>query len=864
MQYKNILFLILAGFSLSGLAQKQMKVNKVSYSKDAQEILIEINASNADGTPMDLDGSKLRLSELIQEYNATDPLTINRIEKKDNQKVKAEPNQKVASAEPEQLTFLFLLDVSGSMRDTLCSKPRKVQMSMKKAKDAVIKVMKSGIPVGTTFISTFGDVVTTPEPIDNNSAPALLERLTKLPPCPKAPDTDLYFAIQSSADWIKAKPGKKIILLLSDGADDTRRNPRYDKGGITRIKPDELFARIKEISVKDTNLQIFPVGIGGAQKDFLQKLTDATVTKADSYSYEETPDSLGIFQKFREVAITAFSNYTIRAKNTVHPSYRGEPRNLKVELVEDASINNVRIYSVGTANNCEGLCATQDKKDWIKYLVLGILILALALMSFIYAVPMYKNFDFKRKYVKRYSEIKKPGMTQRDPVTDDSFEDDDLVVVRCNTITSLGSWEYCGNRCPAYSDCLRNMGCKGEGAGEEQDTYWSMKGIYKHLNWIWSGFLGGFIAWIILAVWKLLRGLSAIANLQNSVATALNKKFSAAQGTLFDKFGVMENALATVQALSDEMLTGFALGTAITGTLSWIEEKGGGRKLSWGRIILRMVLSGIIFAVLFPMGTFGFQYLLFKGSPYPGGLVVWTLFGLLMGIVLSIKSSISIKRGMMGGTIAGIVAYHVYFFVPRLFSDSQVELSKLIGFIILGGILAIFIVAVVSRLEDFEMEILQPEKFRRSIPISKWLKQGLIVHIGRDEGVYMYIPWMDESIHGRHAQLTYDSGKVSIEALATPTAVNGTNLPVGKKLQLKDRDMIQIGNGATKMMYKEKRVIIEGQDKNKPTPPSEIKTPFTPTSKKEQYHQEQETRTVIDNSRPNTDGPKPKINIKKR
>ncbi len=90
-------------------------------------------------------------------------------------------------------------------------------------------------------------------------------------------------------------------------------------------------------------------------------------------------------------------------------------------------------------------------------------------------------------------------------------------------------------------------------------------------------------------------------------------------------------------------------------------------------------------------------------------------------------------------------------------------------------------------------------------PISKWLKKGMEIYIGRSSKCYVFVKWEDEYVDDRHAKLVYQGGAVHIIPLFE-TMVNGVIVPENQKTVLQGDDIIQLGRySISRMQYKEKR-----------------------------------------------------------
>ncbi len=365
----------------------------------------------------------------------------------------------------------------------------------------------------------------------------------------------------------------------------------------------------------------------------------------------------------------------------------------------------------------------------------------------------------------------------------------------------LSTWEDIGGQCPNYPDCMdpKFLGCNGAGAPME-DSFFSRKGMFRQLNWMWYGALGGFLAWVFLAVFNLLdfQGLKALTS-----QLLPPEKLAALTDSKLSDPNMYELQL---KSLSNDLLLGIAFGTGLILMLSYIVEQSESRQFQWSRSLLRIglrTLLGMIVSVFIFLGGFYLQYGGLLPNLYFSGLLTWLCFGLAVGIILSLYSNIDITRGILGGLLAAFIAYNVYFGISNLFSNFIV--AKLISLILLGGILGLVLVSVISRLENFELEFIKPND-SPNIPISKWLKNNQAIYIGKEPGSYVYIKWDDPAVGMQHAQLSLENGIVYLQPL-TETLVNRKIIPINKKAPLANKDLIQLGRESTTLIrYREKRV----------------------------------------------------------
>lgn len=467
--------------------------------------------------------------------------------------------------------------------------------------------------------------------------------------------------------------------------------------------------------------------------------------------------------------------------------YRGEARLLRAQLAANTQIADKQ-FVIGSPTNPVNL----GYVDWQLLALVGALLVAVLLAVFSQLLPGVKRWRFQSKYVRRYAQIDKKKFARSDPYTLQTFDEEDKVVVKCRQIHHLDTWKLLDNKCVNYPGCLRHtpgvaQTCQeGEGI-TASEVFFSQQGAYRTLNWVWFGALGGLLAWLCMA---------AISSLPLQPLYAFFGRISG------DGNG---------HALLRDSLTGFSLGLFLSFMLAWAEENGQSRQFSWGRILIRTLLGTLISTAVFLFSFLLFKEIVGENMGFLRGLLSWGLFGLFLGISLSMRSSISILRATVGGSLAGSLAFLLYY-LPFLLNEfswgrNSFEWTKMMGFIILGAILALTLVSVIRRYEDFELTYLSPAEFRRVNPISKWLKTGMKIFIGTDSSCYVFVKWsdLDPAVQAQHAELSYSDGKVFIRPLH-PVWINGREIPLNKTYELRDKDEIQLGSdGITRMLFKVKK-----------------------------------------------------------
>lgn len=596
-----------------------------------------------------------------------------------------------------------------------------------------------------------------------------------------AGSVSLFEAIFKQLQRLNDYTGKKIIILLTKGQNESKEDLLSTTLPYTAA---DVSSFLKELG---PDVLLFPVGIGaGVDEPYLQSIVGETANSNDKFTNNDLPDNLlGLIQE--NIVIRSTHVLTLVPENEI---YRGEKRTIRVvhnsSDIPEASLS----FEKGSGIEPVILQRPPDLSVWALWLVIGVLLLSVLLAVIFLLIPVIRKWQFDNKYVKLYQ----PEGNRRsvDPLTNEPIMAGEKVVHKCQQVVPLATWEGLGGQCPNYPDCLDYMNCNGAGGPEKTEGLFSMQGIYRNLNWLWFGALGGFIGWMLYAVFRNI-GLEWYRSILSGV-------FSSGAGTLGSK-GDLQAVNQWMEGLVNNTLIGVAFGIGFILMLTIVEERSQSRRQSWLRVLLRVVMG-----IILSLGVFWLGYYLEKNvisSIYLSGLVTWLLFGLVVGLVLAFNSSISMLRGVLGGVLASVVGYQFYWLLGDVWQDFIA--AKLISLIVMGAILGWIIVTVISSLEDFELEYVSPSNVSNNIiPISKWLKSGLEVLIGTSNDCYVYVKWQDGEVAPIHAKLTMDNGKVFLMPIAE-TLVRGYPSPKGQKIALRDGDVIQLGKESiTRMRFRAK------------------------------------------------------------
>ena len=765
----------------TGSSESDFRIDSVGLNDAEYRIELYVRAIR-DGKSERLEKEGVRVRESM--FNGTVKFL-----KVDNIVHRTEERSAVLSI-PDTLNILFLTGVGADILPDVAQQRRALIQNS-------IDAIGTGANSTNYYIASYGDNAPLPKSLDYSQVDATLTELENR----QDQYAELYYSIVEATRFMRERKGKWVLFILTDGKN--RENPAQ----YGTFWPYELSDVQYFLSQLSLNTFVVPIGIGSnPDTAFLRLMVRATGNPSDTCAVNSLPPGLRD-QIARKVDIRY--NNIIRCYPSDDPVFRyREPRTYTVHWIGGPSITDSTSIRFDDPKSTQSKPHTLGKiftgASWLERWAFGLIGVLLALGVMAYTVPWLEKQNFKKNYVKPYQPV--PGRIQRDPITGEPFAEGEFVVTKCSRqTTSLQSWEYVGHKCPNYPKCLDNVNpCDGAGAPSGQEKFFSGKGINRRLNWLWFGMVGGLIGWSLFA----LLNLVGYKWYNSFLLQFWGERFGSGEryGSALD---------AHIQTLTDETLLGAAFGAGLCFMLSWAEERSQPRKISWLRIILRTLFGLLASSLVFLFGFF-LHYKGWVSSLFVSGLITWLLFGLVVGIVLSMRSAIPLRRGALGGLGAALVGYAVYA-IGNAFSDYDFASVKLISFVILGGLLGLLLVTVVSRADDFELEYVSPEQFRQVNPISKWLKNGVDIFIGRESGNYVYVKWDDEAVQPYHARLFYDKGTVFIEPLAE-TLLNGKLLPIKANTPLQNGDLLQLGRESnTRMRYREKRRADGGAGTPRPS-----------------------------------------------
>ena len=729
-----------------------LKIDTISITRNNPNVDVFIKALS-NNQPWDLKADNIVVSEKIGANGRWVPLVIQNVAQR--RKVRKE------KPKPQDGNFVFLLDVSTAM----------TQQALTQAKSIIKKIVNK---YSITETETFTIQLISNNTLDNKSLIIanknnLNQSIDTVKLRNRAPW--LYLNLKNRVNTLKNLNGKTIVILLSPGID------RADSTLTFQHLPSapELIDQLKTLMHKYPKFYIYPISIGdSANTAFLKQLPQITVAKDDEFAKQSIPAKLNQVVQGIEEIILATHQVKVQSAECI---FMNEQRYYKITSKVGTLESSEYPFKDGSQDDPIRTCySTVSWVDSLLYLLVGLVILGVLLAFLVFFLPGIRKNRFIQKYVKPYRI--EGNRRHRDQLTNRPIEEGEPSVYKCSQVTTLKTWIDFGWHCPNYPNCLNNpqFRCNGDGAPVNYQAFFDMQdSLVRKLNWLLFGAIGGFIGAAIYL------GIKEIERSNASFFQQISKDFN-----------VLNNALI-----------GASFGIGLIFMLSWIEERGQSRNISWLRILLRTFVGAIMSAFIFVIG-FYLQYKQIVTNPFIGSLLTWLLFGLGLGYVLSIQSSIPMRKALLGGLLAGLVTFGVRLLIMQISAD-YFYLASVLSLLCMGAVLGYTLVTIISIFEDFELEYLAPSAYYRTVSIGKWLQSGSSVTIGTAPHSNIYIKWSDEHAIPLHAQLSFENNATYLTAFAE-TLVNTEIAAPNQKIALNHGDIIQLGRySKTQMKYLEKR-----------------------------------------------------------
>jgi len=729
-----ILLIVSILFSLQNSFSQTLQITYVEANRNTNPYLyIYLQALDIEGKPFININEKEKLTIKEEKNGITEIADIYSIEPL---------NESVST-----VNFLILIDRSGSMSG----------QKLQDAKDAVLAAVNSELPDSSILFSYFSN------DISNTLLLTKANFSTIVTPITAVDSTKFYEALLQKMNELQGKQGRKVIIALTDGIDNKSS---------TSSKNDFLN------QIKTTDISIFTIALGSdAKNDTLQKIVDWTPNPDDKYYYSPTSSMLSSI--YSDIANRVASEFLIKV---IPPfkEFEGIKRNLTAEYnFNDNNLYTNYTYTFGSATDkftfdetFEIRYTTTNNAVWI-----GFVILFCLLVLFVFVVPLFRKLIFDFKYIHTYKSIKPadPKVTEVCYFCKVQFKDNDTVVTKCSHRLHLNCWNYKKKyKCPDYP-----TNCKtGVGSNVYTIDFFTQNDYNKHLNWIWFGALGTFIAWFFFS-------------------QIINENPSNWYFDLLKKLeSVFKSNSQTFYSLYTETITGVFLGSFLALILSIVEEINRGfSKLSVPRIFLRTVLGFILGFIIFFIE--GVLFLELFNYQFIGTAISWIFFGTLLGFILTLFSQVSPKNGLIAGLIASSISFVFFYILNSIFVNSQE--SKMFSFLLFGLIYSFIVSVVVNSLQHFW---LSNTKNNKRIEIENDLKTHKNIYI--DFETCFTHSSLDSIKNHQYCILEFRKIEQAVYLIkSNKNDISINNRTFDKDIKLNDGDILTISK--TSLKYHEKR-----------------------------------------------------------
>ena len=615
----------------------------------------------------------------------------------------------------------------------------------------------------------------------------------------KSYDTDLHGAIVEKVNELEnltkkqnadttslgAVATNKVLIFLTDGVHDANFNPKYHKelGG-----KDQYDAETVKKTVRNSDVTVYTIGLGDrVDQTFLKDVAGAN--GKGKYYFAKLPENLGVI--YENIKEQEYPDYKVSLKpGDKDCVYRGLVRTLTIKYSKEGERTKEDSYKYreGSSSNRKNICGVVPIDLTAKFMIslgVGFGLLLFLFVSLALLFPFIRKLYFKSKYVNKY--IKETNIDRDCPYCGNSFNHGEKVVSKCDHLMHQVCWAENNNQCTEYPD-LCNKG------------YEEVYGFKDFLNgrrgseialWAFMGSIGGMLAWLCYSLIPYEQGVGSFIKLFTPSSMLLPKE---------------EEGWGLAAQFVTESFQGVLLGFFLTLVYSIVENK---KAVSVNTILMTLLRSVIGAFVGFAVFFVAVILCDFVPVAYFHDMIPILLFGPILGMVLSIKSSIIIRNGLLGGLIASFVAFNIYYWVSEInIIDKKLDVN-IIKFIFFGLIFGAIISLVFSMLESFYIEYLSGKQSGKQVPVSKWMMQGIEVHLGSSPGCHV-VTYNDDSVADQHALMWYDTDSRScfIKQLEqiNEVYVNNRAIRFGMEYKIMNGDVILLGSKQqSKFRYIEKR-----------------------------------------------------------
>lgn len=593
------------------------------------------------------------------------------------------------------------------------------------------------------------------------------------------PDIPWNTALRDSTD--------KMLFVLTNGKIDEFTAEFFN---------DKIYLGDLEANPKVKSIPIFCIYFGGDNLDEEAKSELNYICAGSGSEFEK-----GLFyessqlESMKSVILQSIDNlkydYQLVLQNKAGKIYNGQ------HLIIEAKIGNSINKASGEVSYWFGSMAKPIKVGkgdyrWRKALfgfIFGSIFIVLAYLFIQYLLPFLQYKLFLRKYVMTYSKYcdksrgKDDKIMQRCYYCKDDFQNDDLVVTKCEHTVHWDCWVENRNRCPEYGG-----NCKKGIYYYNTDKLSDERNAPYFTKWLIFGLIGGMISWIL---YQIIPHDFIMPGFIDTIVYAINPlKDSITPGQLF----------AFRNKIQGMLLCGLIFGFCITFVFLYIIEF---RKKSWKNItyiLVKSIINSIIGFMSFLLGAIVIVATGQSSSCFWIDWIPWLIFGCAITWMISFKTEIKFKNALIGGLISVILSFINLFVV-------NFPMVGMFSFMIYGAGLGTAIAVVHFVSEKYFLHI-EGDMKPRDVAIYKWMSVSggfNRVSIGKSVDCIIEMNWDNSpDIADKAVEIYLEYDRPYCYVMADGVHVGSNNWPMknGEIMPLTHGTSFSIGK--TKFTYIEK------------------------------------------------------------
>ena len=621
----------------------------------------------------------------------------------------------------QNIGFWFVVDRDKSISDA----------DMESMKEAIRQTVEN-LPDSCAYISFFDKKATEIKQITKENFQEFEKEFAV-----KQENRDLYGNIinyfeKIAKDETTNQMDAKCLLIFTNGTLNLSSLEEIEKLDASQ----EYFKQIDNTYQNKVQIHAFRYGAASSLND--KALSDLCLNR-------QKPELAGNFYPAANVAevveslrgfVDHFSaDYELILINNNNKIYNGAKSSLQIMLVKEneKAVGTIE-YAIASKEKPLGPGIKTD--DTYIAIIMGILILFVAFFIMQVIIPYFisKMSHFEKKYVKPYDPIHTDEGEVHEVCSfcQEPIEKGDLIVVKCPHKIHWDCWKENGYKCVEYG-----QNCK-EGIQFHYDSKhpFDLKKSPYYLKWAMLGMISGLLIWIVFHVTSGLQLFHRFIDILLRVFYPERLKESIE--------GVMQipnNAWITFHAkISGLLLAGILLGFVLTFLFSYINDFRQKKMKVIFSFFIRSVIGAALGFLTFLMGAILCIVLgKYSNMAWLDG-ISWLLFGGLIALTLSIKTTIKWQDALIGGLISGIVSFLILYstyFLPSF--------GVMFSFMLCSAGLGISIIAKHTLAQKYFLKYKGAKK-EGLIAIHKWMNDSggsNEVTIGKSNRCVIQMNWDD-------------------------------------------------------------------------------------------------------------------------